>query len=439
MCKQIRVKSAPRFATFQIRTRNAADLPTVVVHMLARRAPVLSAALRSRGLSRLAAVSHSLLPPQLPGRPFEDEADEMVLKIMHGMAVRCHAAGNVHSAVNGFRAVLKSRQAGASAKSPCTLHAMGNLAACLRQAGELAEAEGLAREQVACSERLLGAAHPDTLGAKSNLMAVLRDAGKYDDAEPLGLALLDDARLTLGPTHASTLAAQSNLAQIYLAQGRHKDAEPLIREDLRHSSLVHGAYHTETLVALSNLANVLTAQRKLNEAEPMMRKHVALCREVHGERHPHTLVAIHNLVELLRRQGGAEVEALLLLREYSDASASVLGERHPDSIDAAESHAALLVHLGRLPEAIQIVRKLHGDAHVWTISLLDKLVHRLCADGQPAAAEPYAVELVDATERALGADNNATLRSRLLLAAVQSKKTEEVKPYGAITYKTRIY
>jgi hypothetical protein len=66
-----------------------------------------------------------------------------------------------------------------------------------------------------------------------------------------------------------------------------------------------------------------------------MRKHVALCREVHGERHPHTLVAIHNLVELLRRQGGAEVEALLLLREYSDASASVLGERHPDSIDAA--------------------------------------------------------------------------------------------------------
>lgn len=439
MCKQIRVKSAPRFATFQIRTRNAADLPTVVVHMLARRAPVLSAALRSRGLSRLAAVSHSLLPPQLPGRPFEDEADEMVLKIMHGMAVRCHAAGNVHSAVNGFRAVLKSRQAGASAKSPCTLHAMGNLAACLRQAGELAEAEGLAREQVACSERLLGAAHPDTLGAKSNLMAVLRDAGKYDDAEPLGLALLDDARLTLGPTHASTLAAQSNLAQIYLAQGRHKDAEPLIREDLRHSSLVHGAYHTETLVALSNLANVLTAQRKLNEAEPLMRKHVALCREVHGERHPHTLVAIHNLVELLRRQGGAEVEALLLLREYSDASASVLGERHPDSIDAAESHAALLVHLGRLPEAIQIVRKLHGDAHVWTISLLDKLVHRLCADGQPAAAEPYAVELVDATERALGADNNATLRSRLLLAAVQSKKTEEVKPYGAITYKTRIY
>ena len=112
---------------------------------------------------------------------------------------------------------------------------------------------------------------------------------------------------------------------------------------------------------------------------------------------------------------------------------------HTDSIDAAESHAALLVHLGRLPEALQIVRKLHGDAHVWTISLLDKLVRRGLSDGQSAAAEPYAAELVDATERALGADNDATLRSRLLLAAVQSKKTAEVKPYGAITYKSRIY
>jgi len=366
----------------------------------------------------------SLTPPPLPedATSMEDGDDEKVLQVMHAMATKWQSAGELHNAVGGFRAILESRRDDDTKLCSKTLHAIGNLAAVLRQTGQLAEAEELAREQVAGTARLLGSAHPDTLGATSNLVQVLSEAGKQDEAEPICTELLEASRQTLGAAHEATLIAQSALAQVYLAQGRHDAAEPLVRDDLASSTVVHGSRHSDTLVALSNLANVLTVQHKLTEAEPLMRQHVALCREVHGVRHPHTLVAIHNLVELLRRQGGAEAEAEPLLREQSEASARVLGPDHPDTVDASESLAALLVHVGRLPEALQIVHGLHGEAHAWTLSLTSKLVHSLCDADRPQDAEPYARQLVGATLRSLGAQSSASKRSRELLAAVLAKQ-----------------
>jgi len=393
------------------------------------RAPTPCAARRFKSTAT-AAMLPSLIPTQAPLKHpvLADSDSEKALSIIHEMAVSCLENGEMQVAIGGFRAVLDSRRNDEMpVTAPKTLAAMGNLAACLRQAGDFDEAEELAREQTSRATALLGTAHPDTLGATCNLISVLSAAGKHDEAEPLGQQLLKASELILGEKNTTTLIAKSALAQIYLAQGRHEAAEPLMRDDLASSTLVHGARHSDTLVALSNLANVLTAQRKLQEAYPLMRQHVALCREVHGARHPHTLMAIGNLVELLRRQGGAEAEAEPLLREQSEVSARVLGPRHPDTIDAAESLAALLVHQERLSEALAVVRSLHGDSHLWTISLLNKLVQRLCGQGRASEAEEYAKQLVSATERALGKDNSTTHQTYRLLSYVlaQQRKFED--------------
>lgn len=169
-----------------------------------------------------------------------------------------------------------------------------------------------------------------------------------------------------------------------------------MRDDLRASRKLHGARHSDSLVALSNLAGVLTAQKRYDEAEPLMQQNLALCRQVHGSLHPHTLTAISNLVHLFRQMGCTH-EAEPLLREESEISARTLGPRHPDTLRATESLGSLLTHLGRLPEALAIISRLHGQSHMWTLSLLTKLTSQLYREGKYAEAEPYARQLVRAT------------------------------------------
>lgn len=383
-----------------------------------------------RHRSSMAAMTLALDP--MPNfQPSDLDSRESELEAAHAKAVKLQESGDLGRSLKAYRELLSTRRSLNGDMHPQTLYALGHVSACLRDVGQLAEAEALAHEQRTSSANLLGEAHPDTLSASTNLISVLTAAGKHEQAEPLARQLLGNSRKLLGKHHAETLIAQSNLAQVFMARGKHDEAEPLVREDLQASRKLHGTRHSDTLVAISNLASVLLAQKKLGEAEALMRKNLALCREVHGTRHPHTITAIHNLVHLLRKRElpnerlSDEVEPLLA--EQSESSARVLGSRHPDTVAATEARASLLVHLGRLREAFVVVSRLHGDTHMWTLSLLSSLTVRLQEEEKAHEAEPFARKLYDATRKALGAENSVVLRSkRLLVQCLRSQgKLEE--------------
>jgi len=141
--------------------------------------------------------------------------------------------------------------------------------------------------------------------------------------------------------------------------------------------------------------------------------------------HPHTLTAISNLVHLFRQMGCTH-EAEPLLREESEISARTLGPRHPDTLRATESLGSLLTHLGRLPEALAIISRLHGQSHMWTLSLLTKLTSQLYREGKYAEAEPYARQLVRASRLSYGPEHPIAQRAQRMLALVQQDQPSSI-------------
>jgi hypothetical protein len=82
---------------------------------------------------------------------------------------------------------------------------MDNLAGALRTEGKLMEAETMARNCLAASERTLGAEHPATCSSASTLADILRDKGDNDAAAALYERALAGLRTNPGATHPTTL------------------------------------------------------------------------------------------------------------------------------------------------------------------------------------------------------------------------------------------
>jgi tetratricopeptide (TPR) repeat protein len=74
--------------------------------------------------------------------------------------------------------------------------------------GRIPQAEGLLRDAVAESIKLLGVSHPQTTRCQQILATVLREKGHYREAETLLVQLLDTQKTTSGtddPKRATTI------------------------------------------------------------------------------------------------------------------------------------------------------------------------------------------------------------------------------------------
>ncbi len=84
---------------------------------------------------------------------------------------------------------------------PFTLSCAVNLANCLGESGDLAEAGALERETIKRLRKTLGQDHPDTLACQANLAVTLREAGRAEEAGHLREKILDDFGRVLGLSH----------------------------------------------------------------------------------------------------------------------------------------------------------------------------------------------------------------------------------------------
>jgi hypothetical protein len=100
------------------------------------------------------------------------------------------------------------------------------------------EAETMARNCLAASERALGATHPATCSSASTLADVLRDKGDNDAAAALYERALAGLRTTPGANHPTTLGVLYEYSTLRKNQNRLPDARRLGYE------LVAGARHS---------------------------------------------------------------------------------------------------------------------------------------------------------------------------------------------------
>ena len=95
----------------------------------------------------------------------------------------------------------------------------------------------------------LGERRPSTLDSINNLGRLLKEKGDLAAAEPLAREALEGRRETLGARHPNTLSSVSNLGLLLMAKGDLAAAEPLLREALEGRREVLGARHPKTLAA----------------------------------------------------------------------------------------------------------------------------------------------------------------------------------------------
>jgi tetratricopeptide (TPR) repeat protein len=150
-----------------------------------------------------------------------------------------------------------------------------NLAAVLKDLGELAKARDLLHAALASDQRSFEAGHPSIAIRQSNLAIVLRGLGELPEARDLLRAALASDQRSFEAGHPSIAIRQSNLALVLKDLGELSEARDLLRAALASDQRAFKAGHPSIALRQSNLALVVQDLGELTEARDLMRAALA--------------------------------------------------------------------------------------------------------------------------------------------------------------------
>ena len=207
--------------------------------------------------------------------------------------------------------------------------AANDLAAALRNAGRIGEAETLHREALHL-RRSAGAATLPVAESLNNLAGIHLDRGGYGEAREGLSEALRIREAVLGPEDALTLQTRSNLAIATWRTGEHAQAIRILRDSVAGLRKLRMEAREDLELALSNLSMFHFAAGELEEAEPLLKEALDVMRGRLGPAHPKVASAQQKLAVLLHHQGrDAEADAtweqVLAIRRASPTTARVLG------------------------------------------------------------------------------------------------------------------
>ncbi len=101
---------------------------------------------------------------------------------------------------------------------------MGNLASCLSDVGDHAQAIQVIEDAVGLNQQLWGATHARVLWMRLGQADVIGSSGDPETAADLSCRLADDCAEVLGGTHLTTLEARRAVARWTAAAGDHQAA-----------------------------------------------------------------------------------------------------------------------------------------------------------------------------------------------------------------------
>ena len=353
------------------------------------------------------------------------------------LAVLLRKRGNLAEAEGFARESLRiNRDVHNARPHPDLATSMSNLALVLHDQGKLPEAETLLREAWDVFRRALPGDHPAIASCLNDLAALLQDRGSLADAEALYREALARRRRALPGGHPDTANSLNNLATVLWAQGKLPEAEKLFRAALDAHRAALPAGHVTIARDTSNLATVLMAQGKLDEAEPLYRDALRMLRAALPPGHSDVAGALNNLATLLRDRGQAD-DAEALFREALDVWRRALPANHPHVATSLSNVALLLHNRGDYEgaeqmyrEALAIVRAaLPGDHPELTKSLsnLGLVLRKRGELGESERLLREALELTRAAHSAGHADLAAAL-SNLATVLKDRGQLDEAEP-----------
>ena len=202
------------------------------------------------------------------------------------------------------------------------------IAAVLREKGELDRAVALDRSALATREEILGEDHPDVADSLDNLGNVLHLLRDEDGAAAAQRRALEIRERVFGPWHPMVAASLNNLANIELAADRFAVAEPLLMRALEIGEAELGTDNADVAAALANLGTVYMGEGRYEEAERFYRRGLAIEERILGSDHHEVAGSYANLSSALMAQGDHRGAASLLERASTIARRR-LAASHP--------------------------------------------------------------------------------------------------------------
>jgi serine/threonine protein kinase/tetratricopeptide (TPR) repeat protein len=249
--------------------------------------------------------------------------------------------------------------------------------------------------------------------------------GLSEEAEPHLRAALEIRNRELGPAHAASIEAASDLGNLLAGVGRLAEAEPVLRDALNGSVALDGDSAPLNEELKVNLAELLTERGALDEAGRLLREVLATQRQRLSPSNPDLAQTIKRLATVTVRQGdypGAEAllrEAVQINEAAGPRGMAVLLENLVDlgEVLQAEGHddeAQTLYMRAEEPcrRALMMHRKMMGDDHLMTITLMTDLGEVTAALGNLDEAERWLRLSLSGTEKLAERDEHDTARAR---------------------------
>ena len=153
--------------------------------------------------------------------------------------------------------------------------------------------------------------------------------------------------------------------------------------------------HPDTLGSVNNLGYLLRSKGDYDGAEALYRRALEGQEKALGPDHPATMISVNDLAVLLAEKGdyaGAEP----LYRRVLEGEEKVLGPEHPDTLNIINYLATLLYALGRLTEALELLRKKASVSKVAKAAVRYNLACYECLSGNLDEAKRLITEEIAA-------------------------------------------
>lgn len=223
-----------------------------------------------------------------------------------------------------------------------------------RQMGEVVQAEQLFRTELDKAKSEFGESHPITLGLIQELALTMQETNKIDEALILYDTLIKGMEQNYGENSTSTLLATMNKATTYMYAGNFVKADEMTAELLPKMIKHIGPLHQYTLTLRNVRAGALENVGKLDEALSMYHEALELFLQSESKDNYTTIIIPHNIAIVYNKQGKIN-EADQVYQTYRPQCETMLTLDHPLCIIMADSHADILIQLGKYQQARELL------------------------------------------------------------------------------------
>ena len=305
-------------------------------------------------------------------------------------------------------AIQRKRYRDEEAGSLLALNAIAKLA---WHQGRWAEAESLYRYVIAARERVTPQDTLPRLDTTGLLAHLLAEQARFAAAESLYLPLIRDYRRMLGPEDPSTINMTGALGVLYLDTSRYAAAESVLADVVATRRRVQGTRHPSTVRETYNLAVVYLDVGRYAEAEPLFLDVIVQHRRVYGDNSVNALIAKNRLARLYANSGRL-ARAESLMRVTLAGRRVALGPEHVGTLGTQVWLAIVLGRQGRTAEAddlfartLAIQRRVLGPRHTNTLNTAFSAGEFHLDAGRPARAAPLLEEATLGVGEEFGEDH----------------------------------